>query len=502
MPTQEQSSRPTTNHQSNEENSLASSQNHRNLVCIVCSKKALFMCSLCSSVHYCSETCQQNHWPIHRDTCAGYQRPTTTSEHGSENQLDTIKYYVAELSKILKPVTLCMFTSILWVKLSNPPIDYFETGTPKDKVVSIGSSFGSEGGSSDSESIKFAVIIMAQIVVATTIIACLFKYGKQKIIYGLFGFVVFVLLSLFGYRLTATLLMIANFPMDWITLAFFLWNFVAGGLAIIFWKGPKTLMQCYLILMSSMMAFSLSQIPALVTWSLLGFLAVWDLIAVLCPYGPLRVMLESSQANGTQIPNALIYSAMIWIMATPGNPPTISVDNLDQSSSNDNRSPIFVARSGTDQTSSTAQLVPRPTVSAADSERRRLTNEFELADFSDPNAAQSVQSTDTDHDNGLKLGLGDFVFYSVLVGRASLSDWVTTVCSIIAVLSGLVITIFILVMTRKPLPALPISIFFGILIFIVSSITLTPMMGHLLTYTIQQAGTLRAGSQPSGFMYL
>jgi presenilin 1 len=83
-------------------------------------------------------------------------------------------------------------------------------------------------------------------------------------------------------------------------------------------------------------------------------------------------------------------------------------------------------------------------------------------------------------ESGLKLGLGDFVFYSVLVGRVSLSDWVTTVSCMVAVISGLIATIFILVLLKKPLPALPISIFFGGIFYFVGSITLLPMIQQLM----------------------
>jgi presenilin 1 len=38
--------------------------------------------------------------------------------------------------------------------------------------------------------------------------------------------------------------------------------------------------------------------------------------------------------------------------------------------------------------------------------------------------------------SSIKLGLGDFIFYSVLVGRASLYDWMTVYASFISVIAG------------------------------------------------------------------
>lgn len=44
------------------------------------------------------------------------------------------------------------------------------------------------------------------------------------------------------------------------------------------------------------MAFALVGLDAWTTWALLAILAIWDLIAVLCPFGPLKLLIESSRA--------------------------------------------------------------------------------------------------------------------------------------------------------------------------------------------------------------
>ena len=65
-----------------------------------------------------------------------------------------------------------------------------------------------------------------------------------------------------------------------------------------------------------------------------------------------------------------------------------------------------------------------------------------------------------------KLGLGDFVFYSVLLGRAVLYDYVTGLAAYLAVVAGLIATLFLLGIGGKALPALPFSIGFGFLSYI------------------------------------
>ncbi|KAI8827254.1 Presenilin-domain-containing protein, partial [Fimicolochytrium jonesii] len=226
--------------------------------------------------------------------------------------------------------------------------------------------------------------------------------------------------------LSSELLSVHNLPLDQITFWFFIWNLTIVGVLMIFGRGPLRVQQGYLVGISSMMAYTLTKIPALTTWILLGLLAIWDLIAVLCPFGPLRILVETAQTQDREIP-ALLYSVMVWMtMAGPGVPPSLRVS---------------------------------------------------------PAEPREVEEEDEDEEavrGGLKLGLGDFVFYSVLVARAALFDPLTTLTSTLAVLTGLNMTIFLLALYQKALPALPISIAFGILFYFVSAVTLVGFVGGLL----------------------
>ncbi|KAH6586189.1 hypothetical protein BASA50_000654 [Batrachochytrium salamandrivorans] len=554
--------------------------------CSVCSKTALFMCSLCeassgdtasgttaarppsSTRFYCSAQCQRLDWPQHKNVCVGTlrlqqerlltqqqsipsqqqssggiggapsgntqgqqrqagvvdsnqqsslaegaaRRFTGDEEPTEEERIMDLRFYMQQIYTIIKPVMCCIILSVLWVKLASPIDPVFDTGVPitVTNSVSVGQVFGSSGNSAqDTSSLVAALVILTQIVVATIVIMCLFRWGQIKIIYGIFVFVVMLLLGYFGYTLGLTLLFVALAPLDYISFAFFIWNLTAVGLAVIFWKGPLYIQQGYLILMSSMMAFSLSTLPDLVTWILLGLLAIWDLIAVLCPYGPLRMLLESAQTQNQELPAALLYSAMVF-MATPGEPPSTRVsttmdpmdlstkqgDTAVTSSLANQANSQFIAgegdtdhHSGTHYIATTDQLEQRPL--QADFNQGNI--EMNSLDRSQPYPSSSAArgreegqvpevegDNDDDGENGLKLGLGDFVFYSVLVGRASLFDWITTMSTIVAVTAGLSMTIFLLAVYRKPLPALPFSIAFGILFYFLSAITLTPFLDHLV----------------------
>ena len=58
----------------------------------------------------------------------------------------------------------------------------------------------------------------------------------------------------------------------------------------------------------------------------------------------------------------------------------------------------------------------------------------------------------------------------------------------LAVLSGLSITIILLAINRKALPALPISITFGILFYLVSAIVLQPFVNSLTVVPPKELG--------------
>lgn len=154
----------------------------------------------------------------------------------------------------------------------------------------------------------------------------------------------------------------------------------------IFWIAPTVFNQFYLVAISCMVAWWLTRLPDWTILMLLIAVSLYDVVAVLTPKGPLKLLVEEAQKRDEPLPG-LLYEGKT-----------------------------------------------------------------------------------------LKLGLGDFVFYSVLVGKASMHDFTTCVVCIFAILFGLACTLFILGMTRKALPALPISIFLGLVFFFLTRYLMMPLV--------------------------
>lgn len=172
-----------------------------------------------------------------------------------------------------------------------------------------------------------------------------------------------------------------------------------------------------------------------------------DLFAVLCPAGPLKMLINIAEDRQENIP-ALIYSAG---MASFDDDTNVIGGYRTQESNNSRKInwsswiPFLKRSSG------------YRTLNGHEKEQDRVLRNgtedlnlsvSELTDLSNNNSPRPTQrgavshhesddeyEDDDDELNAIKLGLGDFVFYSVLVGKASQTDPVTLCLCTVAILT-------------------------------------------------------------------
>lgn len=287
------------------------------------------------------------------------------------------------------------------------------------------------------------------------------------------GFSSFLVLGFMGGEIALFLIKDFSFPIDCVTFAVALYNFtVVGVLAVFMSKMAIFVTQAYLVVIGMLVAYWFTLLPEWTTWVLLVAMALYDLAAVLLPGGPLRLLVELAMSRDEDIP-ALVYEARPVISDSDQNGGVVrrrvwreergDFDENQRLSSGENERNIVDAEEGRvlgGDSELAAPLIQHINIRMNSSDNAVLSENF------------SLEGIGLGSSGAIKLGLGDFIFYSVLVGRAAMYDFMTVYACYLAIIAGLGVTLMLLAFYRKALPALPFSIMLGVLFYLLTRLLL------------------------------
>ncbi|CAB3411462.1 unnamed protein product [Caenorhabditis bovis] len=300
------------------------------------------------------------------------------------------------LVKLITPVSICMLLVVLGMHMN----DFYAVHQEKINLEILKHVVlpTNPTVSNIAISISVTALLLAAVITSTTCLVILYKFEFYKVLNVWIVSGTVILLFGLGLVRIKEICVFFNISPSIITVFIIVSNFTALGVIFIHYKGPLKGQQAYLIVLSGLTALSiLKNLPDWTAWMLLIGMSIWDIFAVLSPYGPLRFLVETANERDEPLFPALLYtSGVIYnCMATPSN-------------------------------------------------------------------TQGAQNYRSERDE-VKMGLGDFIFYSVLIGKSTeFDDWNTVLASYLAIIVGLIVTIILLAIVGKPLPALPISVAFGV----------------------------------------
>ncbi|KAI3987482.1 hypothetical protein MKX01_017180 [Papaver californicum] len=440
-----------------------------------------------------------------------------------------------EIIGVMSPVSICMFLVVLLVYVVSP-------NTPNSVVIQTAANLVYLETPTDTTAQKIegsllnALVFVILISLVTFLMVLLYYYNFTNFLKYYMRFSTFIVLGSMGGSIFLSIIQHFSIPIDSVTCMILLFNFTIVGALSGFSQGiPIFLRQGYMVLLGIIVAAWFTKLPEWTTWTLLFALALYDLVAVLAPGGPLKLLVELAQSREEELP-ALIYESRPTInqvngrggslgLLVTGATTSSSVELQPVTHSNEGNQVRFSPENYTTSDYSIGEVGNVPDNERENEETSPLVGSFRqsqttssgINDFSTINverlrdrnldnrdgeiseeASPLVDLIHSENEReersnavvgigagsesilmataGIKLGLGDFIFYSVLVGRAAMYDLMTVYACYLGIISGLGCTLMLLSVCQRALPALPISITLGIIFYFCTRLIMEPFV--------------------------
>lgn len=407
-----------------------------------------------------------------------------------------------EIIGVMSPVSICMFLVVLIVYTLSSP-----SSSDNQQVIRTAANLIYLESSSDTTAQKLegallnAVVFVVLITLVTFLLVILYYYRFTNFLKYYIRFSAFFVLGSMGGSIILTLIQHFNIPIDSITFCLLLFNFTILGVISVFSQGvPILLNQMYMVALGIIVAAWFTKLPEWTTWVVLVALALYDLVAVLAPGGPLKMLVELASSRDEELP-ALVYEARPNVSSRSGSRgPSLGLllagfsdgDPIElrvmSSSENvvQNGRVVSEMRSESEEIDDVreveieGEMLPlMGSSSSSNNERERPVVNEEIRENNESDRGRVLEreiEEEEERGRGIKLGLGDFVFYSVLVGRAAMYDLMTVYACYLAIISGLGCTLILLAVCRHALPALPISIALGVIFYFLTRLLMEPFV--------------------------
>ncbi|KAG6610961.1 Presenilin-like protein [Phytophthora cinnamomi] len=414
---------------------------------------------------------------VYDDVARGKERQLQQKARDDSVDLGTLIHQLNSFFAVVWPVSTAIICSSLAASyISDPAMK--RAMTTYMYYQDIDSSELSTAAKTE-EALLNALLVIIFIAFLTFGIVLLYKCNGMHIFAGYCILYSAALLGLMGSKLVIIVLCNnLHWVIDRISLTVVMYNFaMVGVLSIFYQKGiPGALERGYLVATSIIVAWQLAQLPEWSVWMLLLLLGFWDLFAVLTPPmwrmpTPTKIPASSNQPAPreedlrpvTQCPRRSSFSAcclldklITWCK--------IAMRSIRLGSGV--KFKLFsTTKTPSARTEATSSLTTLSTTNSA-------FGEICTASMSRGGGGEGQQ------EKSIKLGLGDFIFYSVLVARASLHGFAVFAACFLSILVGLAVTLYLLA-RFDALPALPISLFLGIIVYLLTITLVSPLLDEL-----------------------